>query len=84
MSRMKGAPWYFKADAGDDVNDGGIPERADAHPPDPTVEIPPRNNERRMCTRRVDAEKYSPTKGCADCQKSHLDNCALMHRGHTQ
>ena len=25
-----GAPWDFKANAGDDVNDGGIPERADA------------------------------------------------------
>ena len=29
----------------------------------------PRNNERRMCTRGVDVEKYSPTKGCAGCQK---------------
>ena len=30
MSRVEGAPWDFKAKAGDRVNDGGIPERADA------------------------------------------------------
>ena len=26
MSGVKGAPWDFKANAGDDINDGGIPE----------------------------------------------------------
>ena len=31
MNKGKGAPWDFKANAGDNVNDSGIPERADAH-----------------------------------------------------
>ena len=26
-SRVKGAPWDFKDNAGDDVNDGDVPER---------------------------------------------------------
>ena len=33
--RVKGGPWDVKANAGDDVNDGGIPERVDARPPRP-------------------------------------------------
>ena len=53
MSRVKGAPWDLKANAGDDINDGGTLERADARPPDPPVEIPPRIN----------------VKGCPGCQK---------------
>ena len=53
----------FKADAGHDINDGGIPERADALPPDPPNDIPLRMNVRRMYIRRMDVEKYGPTKG---------------------
>ena len=63
MSRVKGAPWDFKADAGHDINDGGIPERADARPPDPPIDIPLRMNVRRMYIRRMDVEKYGPTTG---------------------
>ena len=81
MSRVKGAPWDFKANARDDINDGGTSERVDARPPDPPIEIPPRINVRRMCVRRVDVEKYGPTKGCPDCQMpscivaTHSDAC---------
>ena len=64
MSRVKGAPWDFKANSGDDINDGGIPERVD-----PPIEIPPRINVRRMYIGRMDVEKYGPTKGCPGCQK---------------
>ena len=59
----------FKANAEDDINEGGIPERVDARPPDPPIEIPPRVNVRRMYIRKVDDEKYGPTKGCPGCQK---------------
>ena len=69
MSRVKSAPWDFQANAGDDINDGGIPERVDARPPDRAIEIPPRINVRRMYIRRMDVEKYGPTKGCPGCQK---------------
>ena len=69
MNRVKGAPWDFKADAGHDINDGGIPERADARPPDPPIDTPPRMNVRRMYIRRMDVEKYGPTKGFPHCQK---------------
>ena len=62
MSRVKGAPRDFKANARDDINDGGIPERVDARPPDPPIEIPPRINVRRMYIRRMDVEKCGPTK----------------------
>ena len=65
LSKVKGAPWDFKANAGDDTNDGGIPEGVDARPPDPPIEIPPRISVRRMYIRRVDVEKYGPTQGCA-------------------
>ena len=60
MSKVKGAPWDFKVNAGDDINDGRILERVDARPPDPPIEIPPRINVRRMYIRRVDVEKYGP------------------------
>ena len=66
MSRVKGAPWDFKAKAGHDINDAGIPERVE---PDPPIEIPPRINVRRMYIRRMDVEKCCPTKGCPGCQK---------------
>ena len=33
MSRVKGAPWDFKASAGDDVNSGGIRERESGRSP---------------------------------------------------
>ena len=69
MSRVKGAPWDFKANLGDDVHDGGIPDRAGARPPDPPIEIPSRINVRRMYIRRVDVEKYGPTIGCPGCHK---------------
>ena len=67
--RVKGAQWDFKANAGDDMNDGGILERVDPRPPDPPIEIPPRVNVRGMYIRRMDVEKYAPTKACAGCQK---------------
>ena len=60
MSNVEGAQWDFKANAADDTNDGGIPERVDARPPDPPIEIPPRINVRRMYIRRVDVEKCGP------------------------
>ena len=60
MSKVKGAPWEFKANVGDDINDGGIRERVDARPSDLPIEIPPRINVRRMYIRRVDVEKYGP------------------------
>ena len=41
MSRVKGVLWNFKANAGDNIIDCGIPERVDACPPDPPIEIPP-------------------------------------------
>ena len=50
-------------------NDGGIPERVDARPPDPPIEIPPLINVRRMYISRVDVEECGPTKGCPGCQK---------------
>ena len=65
MSKVKGAPWDFKANAGDDTNDGGFPEGVDARPPDPPLEIPPRISVSRKYVRRVDVEKYGPTHGCA-------------------
>ena len=48
MSSVKGAPWVFKANAGDDVNDGGTPKKADAPSPDPSIELPSSINVRRM------------------------------------
>ena len=69
MSRVKGAPWDFKANAGDDINDGGIPEGVDARPPDPPIEIPPRINVRRM-----DVEK-ARRKGVQDVRKSRGELC---------
>ena len=65
MCKVKGAPLDFKANAGDDANDGGFREGVDARPPDPPIEIPPRINVRRKYVRRVDVEKYGPTQGCA-------------------
>ena len=81
MGRVNGA-WDFKTEAGDDVNDGGILERADARPPDPQIEIPPSINVMRMFLRKVDVEKYDPTNG-PGCQSVTRGDCALMHRGHT-
>ena len=69
MSRVKDAPWDFKANADDDIDDGGIPERVDARPPDPPLEIPSRISVRRMYIRKTDVEKYSPTEGCPGCQQ---------------
>ena len=50
MSRVEGAPWDFKANAGDDVDDGGMPERVDELPRDPAIGTPSRINVRRMYT----------------------------------
>ena len=69
VSRVEGEPWDFKAKPGDDVNDDGILERADARPPHPPVEIPCRFNVRRMYIRSVHVQKFGPTKGCPGCQK---------------
>ena len=57
MSRIIGAPLDFKANAGDDVNDGGNPERADPRPPNPPIDIPSRINVRRMYIGTEDVEK---------------------------
>ena len=53
----------------------GIPERTDARPPNPLIEIPSRINVRRMHIRRCDVEKYGPTKGCPGCQKVTRELC---------
>ena len=74
----------FKASTGDDINDGGFPERADARPPDPPIEIPTRINVRRMYIRRMDVEKCGPTKRVSRLSQSHEGNCALMHCGYSQ
>ena len=58
-----------RANVGEDVNGGGIPERVDARPPDPPIEIPSRINMRRVYIGRVDVEKYGPEKGCPGCQR---------------
>ena len=54
MSRVKVTPWHFKANAGDDDNDGDIPERAEGRLPEPPIEIPPLVNVRRLYIRRVE------------------------------
>ena len=39
MSQVKEAPWDFKASVGADTGDGTTPERIDARPPPPPVEM---------------------------------------------
>ena len=63
INKVKGAPWDFKATAGDGIAEGVIPERPD-QPPDvqgPPEEQPARINVRRMYIRKVDVEKHGPT-----------------------
>ena len=78
-----GAPCDFKANPRDDVNDGGIPERADARSPDPPIEIPSRINVRDVYSRRVDVQKDGPTKGCPSCQEVMRELCHHAFRPHS-
>ena len=77
MSSVKGAPWDFKANAGDDVNDGGTPERVDAPSPDPSIELPSPINVRRKYSRSLDVEKYGPDERVSRRSEGHEVNCAL-------
>ena len=75
MSSVKGAPWDFKANVGDDIIDGGIPGRVDARPPDQPIEIPPLVNARRIHIRR----KVRPDQRVSRPSERHVGNCALVH-----
>ena len=77
VSKVKGALWDFKVNAGDDINDGGLLERVDARPPDPPIEIPPRINVRRMYISPGWTLK-STARRVTRLSESHEENCAVM------
>ena len=56
VSQVRGTPWDFKSDAGEEIEDGVIPERIDVRSPDPPEDLPPRMRTRRMYIRRVEVE----------------------------
>ena len=69
ISQVWGTPWDFKSSAGEGVEAGDIPERTDSLLLDPPVDLPPRMRTRRLFIRRMEVEKYGPTRGCPGCQK---------------
>ena len=77
MSRVKGAPWEFKANAGDDVSDCVIPERTDV-----------RNSASCQCEETVQSQSGRgnmwPDERISRMPKGHGRNRAIMHRGHAQ
>ena len=69
VSQVRGTPWDFKSSAGEGIEERVIPERTDSLPLDPPVDLPPRLRTRRMYIRRMEVEKYGPTRGCPGCEK---------------
>ena len=56
-----------------DDEEGVFPERTVSLPRDPPVDLPPRMRTRRTYIRRMEVEKYGPTRGCPGCQKVTSD-----------
>ena len=68
-SKMKGASWDLKMNAGEDIEECMIRERTDGRSSDAPTELLARTRTRRMYIRRVEVERHGATKGRPVCQK---------------